>query len=93
MSEHNTMNNLDEFFLKEFRLIHSDAAQERAESHRRVIAYERLLARADQTDEEAYNRLVRKLYAEQARYYQLTDQIRDLEYHISELEKRVHRDN
>lgn len=93
MSEHNTMNNLDEFFLKEFRLIHSDAAQKRSKSHRRVIAYERLLARADQTDEEAYSRLLRKLYAEQARYYQWTDQIRDLEYHISELEKRVHRDN
>lgn len=86
------MNNLDEWFLKEFRLIHSDAAQERAKSHRRIIAYERSLARADQTDEEAYDRLLQKLYAEQARYYQVTDQIRDLEYHISELEKRVHQD-
>lgn len=86
------MNSLDEFFLKEFQLIRSDALWERAGCRRRIIAYKRLLARATM-DEEAYNRLSRKLYAEQARYFQLTDQIRDSEYHISELEKIIHRDD
>lgn len=83
---------MDKWFLGEFQQIRDDAVQEQAECRRRILRDERLLARVSQTNEKTYNRLLRKLYAEWARYYQLIDQIRDSEYHISVLEQRLHQD-